>query len=95
MILLMQHHGRDLHYIALLDEWNIVVSKRYDEVTELFDYPMYNLPNNKTKISSLSMLNDSQSLIRIEESDPRLTVKKCRHSYISALTTIVKWNSLI
>jgi hypothetical protein len=37
----MQHHGRDLHYIALLDEWNIVVSKRYDEVTELFDYPMY------------------------------------------------------
>ena len=30
-----------LHYIALLDEWNVVFSKRSTELHELFDYPMY------------------------------------------------------
>jgi hypothetical protein len=55
----MQHHGRDLHYIALLDEWNIVVSKRYDEVTELFDYPMYNI--SKTLFLNETIYTSSHS----------------------------------
>jgi hypothetical protein len=54
----------------------------------------YNLLKNRTKISSLSMQNENEPLIRIEESGPRPMVKKGSNSHISGFNNNSKANQL-
>jgi hypothetical protein len=54
----------------------------------------YNLLKNTTKISSLSMQNDNEPLIRIEESHPRAMVKEGPDSHISSFNNNSKMKQL-